>query len=790
MDFDAPAIRHIPHLYLAKWQKLVDMLAELYGAEAALINRVDPDRLLRVQVASAGSGNPFAAEPDAILGADAYCASVLAGPGALAVHDAEQDAQWRPRLAANRQLRAYLGVPLQWPDKSSYGTLCVLSRGAADYPEAMRALLWQMKRLIESDFRALYFVRAVDRRKASLETLIQERTAELQQVNARLARELEQSRRLEEVLRELAVGGAGSYGEAYFHQLVEQLARLFGGEHAFVALVEPASPKQARMLACYSGGRWLEESSYALADMPCAEVLAGQSLVVAEGLAQRHPRAALLRRLAADSYLGVPLFDLRGQAIGVLAMLGKRRLPDSRLARELMELLAGRASTEIQRMRVEQHLRRMAHRDDLTGLPNRAQLLKRLERAIAQAQRERHVLAVLFIDLDNFKTINDTLGHEVGDALLIAVSLRLFGCLRDNDTIARLGGDEFAALMENIDALQVSAVCERIVAALSEPLYCRGHELFVSASIGISQYPGDGEDATGLLRAADAAMYRAKELGRNQFQYFAKDIKQALQRDLVLLTQLRRAILQQQLTVAYQPKVRTADRSLVGAEALVRWHDPTLGPIAPAEFIPLAERSGVIAGIGELVLGRVIGDLLRWRAAGLPVPPIAINVSPRQLLSGGFAGWLHAQLQQQGLGPDCLIIELTEGSLIERGAAGLKVLGELSAQGFSISIDDFGTGYSSLSYLKRMPISELKIDRSFVHGIADDGDDQAIASAILSLARTLGLTVVAEGVEDLRQLQALCSLGCSVAQGDFFHRPLEAAEFAALLEGAGLRAAG
>ncbi len=781
LDSGSPQPHQVPGLYLRKWQRLVDLLAEVYAADAALISCVGPAGL-RVQVASRSDAPLFETGDERLLPAEAYCAAVVAGRAALTVDDAEQDPLWRPRLAANGQMRAYLGVPLLWPDKTVYGTLCVLAREAAPRSAAMQGLLGQLRQLIESDFRALHFVRAVDQRAASLESLIQARTQELQRVNSRLEHELDQSHRLEQVLRELAVGGSGSYGEAYFRNLVQQLVRLFGGDHAFVAVLEGPGGASARTLAFCCDGQQQNNLSYVIAQMPCAEVVGRQSLVVPEGLSRRYPQAALLQGLVAESYVGVPLFDIRGTAIGVLAVLGRASLPDSRLATELMELLAVRASTEIQRMRAEQHLRRMAHEDDLTGLPNRARLQQRLRQAIALAQREQHVLAVLFIDLDNFKTINDTLGHEVGDALLMDVSQRLLDCLRDIDTIARLGGDEFAALLENIDALQVNTVCERIVTALSQPFQCLGHELYVSASIGISQFPGDGDDSTSLLRAADAAMYRAKELGKNQFQYFAQDIKQALQRDLTLLTHLRRAIAQRQLGVHYQPKIRIADGALIGAEALVRWTDAELGPISPAEFIPLAERSGIVAGIGELVLMRTIADIVAWREAGLVVPPIAINVSPSQLRGSGFAGWLSDSLARCGLAPASIIIELTEGTLMERGEAGLQVLAELTGLGFKISIDDFGTGYSSLSYLKRMPISELKIDRSFVNGIADHADDRAIASAILSLARTLGLAVVAEGVETEQQLQALRVLGCGAAQGWLFHKPMAEPAFRALLQ--------
>ncbi|CAB1369153.1 EAL domain-containing protein [Denitratisoma oestradiolicum] len=430
----------------------------------------------------------------------------------------------------------------------------------------------------------------------------------------------------------------------------------------------------------------------------------------------------------------------------------------------------------------QRKLEYIASHDDLTALSNRTVFQNRLRQAIAQARRESHLLAVLFIDLDNFKTINDTLGHDVGDLLLKGVAQRLLTCIRDADTVARLGGDEFAALLCNIDFLEVSAVCQRIVDALSKVFQVMEHDLFITSSIGISLFPNDGNDEGTLLKNADSAMYRAKEQGKNHFQYFAADIRLEIQQRLALETGLRRALQQSLFVLHYQPQVRLADSNLVGAEALIRWTDPELGFISPAEFIPVAEKSGLIGGIGLFVVNRAIEDILAWRSVGLTPPPVALNISPSQLRDDRFAAWLFDRLATAGLPTSSIVIELTEGALMEHGEEGLKMLNDLASRGIKISIDDFGTGYSSLSYLKRMPVAELKIDRSFVDGIANEPDARAIAHAILSLAHTLGLSAVAEGVETEQQLTVLQMLGCDTAQGFFFHRPMDEAHFRLLLQ--------
>lgn len=423
----------------------------------------------------------------------------------------------------------------------------------------------------------------------------------------------------------------------------------------------------------------------------------------------------------------------------------------------------------------------LACHDDLTKLANRMVFQDRLRHAIALARREEHLLAVLFIDLDNFKAINDNLGHDVGDLLLKDVAQRLLKCIRDADSVARLGGDEFSALLYNIDIREVDKICKRIADTLGQVFHVKEKDLFITASIGISLFPSDGDDDCTLLKHADAAMYRAKALGKNKFQFFADDIRQEVQRRHALETGLRLARQKNLFSLHYQPKVRIADDVLVGAEALIRWNDPELGIVSPAEFIPVAEKAGLIGDIGLFVVSRAIEDIIDWSASGLAPPPIAVNISPLQLRDGNFAAWLCDSLARAGLPYSSIIVELTEGALMDQGKSGLQALTSLASRGIKISVDDFGTGYSSLSYLKRMPISELKIDRSFIDGIVTEPGDQAITTAILSLAHTLGLTAVAEGVETEQQFAVLRMLGCEIAQGYFFHRPMDRDRFHQLL---------
>ncbi len=417
----------------------------------------------------------------------------------------------------------------------------------------------------------------------------------------------------------------------------------------------------------------------------------------------------------------------------------------------------------------------IAHHDPLTGLPNRLLFLARLEHAIERAQRGEQRLAVLFLDLDNFKNVNDSLGHAVGDNLLRAVAHRLTEQLRRSDTVARQGGDEFTIIMENIVGMEDAAIMAgKLRASLAKPVLVDGFELFVQASIGISVFPTDGTEPATLLRNADAAMYRAKAGGRNTHQFYAESMTRRVARRLSLEVELRRALERDEFRLAYQPQVRLADGGLAGFEALIRWQHPRRGLLRPAAFLTVAEEGGLIVAIGQWVMDAVCAQIADWTRAGLAPPTVAMNVSAPQLVRQNLVKELEACLQRYALRPQAIDIELTETMLMADPARAAHVLRGLKELGTSVVIDDFGTGYSSLAYLKRLPIDTLKMDRMFVGDLPDDVDDVAIARAILDLAHHLRLTVVAEGVETAAQAEFLLAHGCTLAQGYFFGEPAPA----------------
>lgn len=642
------------------------------------------------------------------------------------------------------------------------------------------AYLRRWQQTLNALVRKVRTVRGVEGRRELLEARLRERNLELVGLNARLADELAKSAHLSDVLRRLTTSGDGAWGNGYFRHLVRHLTELFGADHAIVAVLNGDRPGWCTTLAAYSDGDWLDEAPWELDGTPCADLVTSGHLVVPHGLTARYP-ATLSRGMPADSYVGVLLRDPHGDAIGMVAVMNREELPDSLLALQLLDLMATRTSTEIQRMRAEQHLRRLSEVDELTGLRNRSSFLTELDEGLRHASEQGKRLAVLFFDLDNFKIVNDSLGHDVGDELLAMVGRRIQQCFQGSEVVARLGGDEFAAVVPAANDARLGALCQHIGARFVSPFFCRDHELYLSVSIGVSRFPQDGTDTRTLLRTADIAMYQAKERGKNQLRFYSRTITATAQDDLTMATRLRRALIEQQFQVFYQPQVDTLTRRVIGAEALLRWTDPDLGEISPLVFIPIAQRTGSMDELGDLVVSTTASYIRAWQSEGLVVPPIAVNVSPSQLRDRRFAARVADQLRTYGVQPSMLTIELTEDALMLHSGTGLSTLDALTGQGLRISIDDFGTGYSSLAYLRSMPIQEVKIDRTFIHRLAEHPDDRAIAAAIVSLAFTLGLDVVAEGVETEQQLDALIGLGCTTAQGFLFHRPMPAQDFRVLL---------
>lgn len=426
----------------------------------------------------------------------------------------------------------------------------------------------------------------------------------------------------------------------------------------------------------------------------------------------------------------------------------------------------------------ELRLQQQASFDELTGLPNRTLALDRLRSAVVSAVRHRHRGGVLFVDLDQFKKINDTWGHATGDQLLTMAAKRLQDCVREEDTVARLGGDEFTVILPNLGSgASAEPVIQKILAVFSNPFALGRKEAFVTASIGVSVFPDDSEDPATLLQHADAAMYQAKEDGRNTYQFFTPELNERALERMQLEGQLLHAIERNEFVLHFQPIVDVRSRQLVGAEALLRWHNPELGEIRPDRFVPLAEDTGLIVPIGRWLLDAACRTLAGWRQAGLPQMSMSVNVAARQLRGKGLPETVAQALRRYALPPYCLELEITEGCLMTEFNDTAAALAALDRLGVRLALDDFGTGYSCLSYLKQLPVDTLKIDKSFILNVSNDPGDATVVEAIIAMAHRLGIRVIGEGVETEEQLLFIRQRGCDLAQGFYFSRPLAAEDF-------------
>ncbi len=439
------------------------------------------------------------------------------------------------------------------------------------------------------------------------------------------------------------------------------------------------------------------------------------------------------------------------------------------------------ATDVTQHKRAEENIRRLANFDPLTNLPNRTLFGDRVGQAIRVAERTGEPLALMFLDLDRFKHVNDTLGHDYGDKLLIAVGQRLTQTVRVQDTVSRLGGDEFVLLLPNTPAAGAMVVAKKLLASIGQPCQIGAHELSVTPSVGVAMFPGDGKDFDSLSKSADVAMYRAKREGRNAFRFFTSEMQERSARHIQLEASLRHAVRRDELSLHYQPQIDLATGECFGVEALLRWKSPELGSISPGEFIPLAEETGLILPIGEWVLRTATRQMRAWLDAGSPLRLVAVNISAVQLRQRDLPDLVESCLADAGLPPQYLELELTESAAFSNPEMAIAMLAQLRARGCKLSIDDFGTGYSSLSYLRRIEIDKLKIDQSFVRDLGKDPGDESLVNAIISMARSLKLKTIAEGVETVEQLEYLRDQGCNEVQGYYFSRPLAQADLEAWL---------
>jgi diguanylate cyclase (GGDEF)-like protein/PAS domain S-box-containing protein len=510
---------------------------------------------------------------------------------------------------------------------------------------------------------------------------------------------------------------------------------------------------------------------------------AGAMLPQSSGMRLRPWFAALAERHGLDCGLDAGIGGADGP-FGIIGVYddGLRSFcaEDATFLRGIANIL----STALERQHAKNRLTYLAQYDALTSLPNRRHLARGLEEALAQAAAGGHRAAVMFIDLDRFKNVNDMLGHGVGDQLLVEAAQRLQACARDGDLVARLGGDEFALVLpvldENDDA--PATIAASIIHALAQPFYLQGQQLFVSASVGIASYPEHGDKAEALLKSADTAMYGAKNDGRNTYRFFAPAMHEQAALRLQTEAQLHLALERGEFLLHYQPKLDLASGAISGFEALLRWNHPQRGLVPPLEFIAILEDTGLILPVGEWVIEEVCRQLTAWQAQGLPLPPVAINLSARQL-QDDLPAAIARIVDAAGVAPALLEFELTESMLMANPEAAVDILNRIKALGMRLSVDDFGTGYSSLAYLKRFPLDALKIDRTFVRDLPHDSDDAAITKAVIRLAHSLNLKVVAEGVENIEQIQELEKYDCDEIQGYYISRPVAAAGAAALLVG-------
>jgi diguanylate cyclase (GGDEF)-like protein len=509
--------------------------------------------------------------------------------------------------------------------------------------------------------------------------------------------------------------------------------------------------------------------------------------LIPEGFAERliaDGTRSAAESLAQQIGTGIELYGRRkdGSGFPIEIMLSPLESPEGILVTAAIRNISVRRDAEKHLAQMMEQIAHSAQHDSLTGLPNRLLLNDRVGQAIALAQRHLRQVAVMFLDLDGFKHINDSLGHAVGDKLLQSVATRLMKWVRAPDTVSRQGGDEFIVLLQDVHTPEEAAnVATRVLNAIAETHSIDQRDLHITASIGVSVYPGDGADAETLIKNADTAMYQAKENARQSYKFFRPEMNvRAVERQSIE-EDLRRALEQNEFTLHYQPKVNLKTGAITGAEALIRWAHPTRGSVPPAKFIPVAEDSGLIHPIGAWVLREACLQAKAWLDAGLPPTPIAVNVSAIQFRSEGFLEGLLANLNNAGLDPKALELEMTERVLMKHLEQSTPLFQTLRDIGIHVAVDDFGTGYSSLSYLRRIPLDALKIDQSFVRQIGNAEGDTAIVSAIISMGRSLNLRVIAEGVETPEELEFLKAQECDEAQGYFFSRPVPAEAFARLL---------
>jgi diguanylate cyclase (GGDEF)-like protein len=598
-----------------------------------------------------------------------------------------------------------------------------------------------------------------------------------------LWRYLRALRRTEEQLFLVAQGISSEVGDAFFASLVAYLARVLGTDSAVVAAFEGGDDEIMRTIAVWRHGAIEDNFSFSLKGSPCKALQEKDLCWCPQGVAANFYEEHPFRKMQIQSCLAMGLRDSQQNLVGVVMVLSSNAFAQKKTAEALLRIFAARAASEMERRAAEQKISHMAFFDTLTELPNQQLFQEELEAALDQARREVTQLALVYFDFDRFKTIVRSLGHLHGQGVLQHTAERLRKALKEGEILAHLGGDEFAFCVPRIASPQeAEEAVSRLQDTLKAPLKVGGHDLYVTASIGVAIYPHDGNDAQTLLRNADVAMSRAKVMGRNNVQFYNAEMSRMSFQSMVLENQLHRAMEREEFVLLYQPQLDLIENRLSGMEALVCWKQEGRAQFSPSEFIPLAEETGLIDPLGEWILFTACEQNRCWQDAGLPPQRVAVNVSARQFYQRDIVALVARVLAETGLDPRWLALEITESVLFQDIDETTITLKKLRDLGVDLVIDDFGTGYSSLSYLKNYPIRTLKIDQSFISGIPADAGSRTITTAVIAMAHHLNMAVVAEGVENEVQKEFLIQAGCDKIQGFLYSPPLRPEEFALQLK--------
>ena len=597
-----------------------------------------------------------------------------------------------------------------------------------------------------------------------------------------IGRDITERQQTEQALIKLAEGISSRSSEGFFRSLVNHLADTLSVDYVIVVEIDEENPAIGSTIAVCALGESVENFRYEFEGTPCQNVLAPEFCVYENGVQKMFPQDQMLVDLKVEAYMGVPLVNAEGKAMGHMALLHRKPFENLEFVKSIFQIYGIRAAAELERRLNEHRLQYLAHFDHLTGLPNRTLFIDRLENALTRASWWERLVAVMFVDLDHFKAINDAQGHAVGDAVLKAAARRLQNCLREGDSVARLGGDEFVILLDDVAQEQdVIMVSEKLVQAFAEPFSIDGFEYYLSISIGVSVSPRDGSNHEDLMHHADLAMYVAKEEDVSNYRLYEPIMNVHASEKAGMEQDLRFALEREEFELLYQPRLDLSTNSIVAVEALIRWNHPELGVVQPAKFIPLLEETGLMVPVGEWVLNKACRQIRMWQDAGASELVMSINVSTCQFKSRGLTDAVAHNLKEYALDPDSLQLEISETVLIDEYSS--NALHHLHEMGVRLIMDDFGTGYSALSYLKRFPISVVKIDSSLVRGINVSPDETAITKALIAMTASLGMEVVAEGVENEAQLQFLKDNGCMQAQGKHLFYPLTVSELERYLPG-------